>query len=91
MKTTLDYLHELTIRHPELTSDNKLALYLGITRQAISLYRKGQSMSVSVALKMAHALDIDPAEPVLSTLYHQASTDVERKFWADLLDEVNRT
>lgn len=85
MKTTLDYLSLLTEKHPRLTSDNKLAIYLGVTRQAISQYRKGQSMSVAVALKVAKALDIDPTEPVISTLYAQAGTDEERSFWRCLL------
>lgn len=82
MKTTLDYLQAVTTRHAEkIRNDNQLAGYLGVTRQAISQYRKGQSMSVGVALKVAAALDIEPTGPVFSTLYHQASTDAERAFW----------
>jgi predicted transcriptional regulator len=86
MKTTTDYLSDLTKQHPELTSDNKLAIFLGITRQAISQYRKGQSMSVAVALKVARALKIDPADPVFSTMYAQAATDEEREFWRQMLE-----
>lgn len=82
MKTTLDYLQAVTTKHAEkIRNDNTLAQFLGVTRQAISQYRKGQSMSVGVALKVARALDIDPEGPVFSTLYNQATTPEEKDFW----------
>lgn len=84
MKTTLDYLQAVTAKHPErIKNDNTLAAFLGITRQAVSQYRKGQSMSVAVALKVAHALDIEPAGPVFSTMYFQATTKEEKEFWIE--------
>lgn len=84
MKTTLDYLQLVTNQDAEkITNDSKLAQHLGVTRQAISLYRKGQSMSVAVALKVAQVLNIEPTGPVFSTLYHQALTEEERAFWLE--------
>jgi transcriptional regulator with XRE-family HTH domain len=84
MKTTLDYLQAITTTDPEkIKNDNQLAIRLGVTRQAISQYRKGQSMSVGVALKVARLLQIDPTGPVLSTMYHQAGTEEERAFWLE--------
>lgn len=84
MKTTLDYLQAITNTDPErIKNDNQLAIRLGVTRQAISQYRKGQSMSVGIALKVARLLKIDPTGPVISTMYHQAGTEEERDFWLD--------
>ena len=82
MKTTTDYLDLVQMKFGEETrSDNRLAGKLGVTRQAISQYRKGQQMSVGVALKIAAALELDPAEPVCATMYHQSATEEEREFW----------
>jgi predicted transcriptional regulator len=90
MKTTLEFLQEMReTAGADLSSDNKLALFLGITRQAISQYRKGQQMSVAVALKVARALDIDPAEPVFCTLYAQAQSNEEKEFWKEVLDRIS--
>lgn len=85
MKTTTDYLDMIQQQYGEETrNDNRLATKLGVTRQAISQYRKGQQMSVAVALKVADLLGIDPAEPVFASLYHQAATQQEREFWTRL-------
>jgi predicted transcriptional regulator len=84
MKTTLDYLQAVTNTDPEkIKNDNQLAIRIGVTRQAISQYRKGQSMSVGVALKVAALLRIDATGPVLSTMYHQAGTEEEQAFWLE--------
>lgn len=80
MKTTLDYLQLITERE-KIKNDSQLAKRLGVTRQAISLYRRGQSMSVSVALRVATALAIEATGPVFSTMYHQAVTEDEKAFW----------
>lgn len=91
MKTTIDYLSAVQKMHPDLTSDNKLAKHLGLTRQAISNYRRGQSMSVLVALKIAMILGIDPMEPVAATMAHQAGTREEQLFWFRWYEDTRET
>lgn len=91
MKTTIDYLSAVQKKHPDLTSDNKLAKYLGLTRQAISNYRRGQSMSVLVALKIAVILDVNPMEPVAATMAHQAGSEEEQMFWFKWYEDVRET
>lgn len=91
MKTTLDYMSDVTKKYPDLTSDNRLAKHLGLTRQAVSNYRRGQSMSVLVALKIAKLLDIDPMEPVAATLAAQSPTELERVFWTRWYEDHRET
>lgn len=83
MKTTLDYLNEVISKHSGIENDNQLALFLGITRQAIYQYKSGQNMSVLVAIRVASALGINPMEPVSATLCAQAKTEEEQIFWAE--------
>jgi predicted transcriptional regulator len=91
MKTTIDYLSAVQAKHPELTSDNKLAQQLGLTRQAISNYRRGQSMSVQVALRVAIILELNPMEPVAATMAHQAGSREEQLFWFRWYEDTRET
>lgn len=90
MKTTLDYLNEVIRKHSGIENDNQLALYLGITRQAVHQYKTGQNMSVLVALKIAADLEIPPLEPVAATLCAQARTEQERQFWREVYELAGR-
>jgi len=91
MRTTLDFLNEVVKRNAEvITSDSALAKFLGITRQAIHQYKKGQNMSVLVALKVAKALEIHPMEPVAATLHAQAESEEEKAFWLDAYEQHRR-
>lgn len=83
MKTTLDYLNQVLAKHREIENDNQLAIFLGITRQAIHQYKDGRNMSVLVAIKVAMALGINPMEPVSATLCAQAKTREEYDLWAE--------
>lgn len=84
MKTTLDYMNEVIQKHSEICNDNQLAVFLGITRQAVYQYKQGQNMSVLVALKIAADLCIEPLEPVAATMYAQARSEEERQFWTTM-------
>jgi len=88
MKTTLDYLNEVIKRRGDIGNDNQLALYLGITRQAVHQYKNGQNMSVLVAIKVARCLCIEPVETVSATLYAQAKSEDEKQFWKELYEEA---
>lgn len=90
MKTTLDYLNQVIKQQTEITNDNQLALFLGITRQAIHQYKNGQNMSVLVAIKVARCLSLNPLETVSATLCAQAKTEEEKQFWRDLYLEATR-
>lgn len=90
MKTTLDYLNQVIKKQVGIENDNQLAVYLGITRQAIHQYKQGQNMSVLVAIRVAFALEITPLETVAATLYAQAKTDIERDFWREQYEEAKR-
>lgn len=91
MKTTLDYLNEVIRRQQGcIGNDNQLALFLGITRQAVHQYKNGQNMSVAVALRVAKCLSLDPVETVSATMYAQAKTEEERIFWQTLHQGASR-
>lgn len=86
MKTTLDYLNEVIQRHAEICNDNQLALFLNITRQAVYQYKRGQNMSVEVALKIADILCIQPLETVAATMYAQARSKEAQQFWETIYE-----
>lgn len=88
MKTTVDYLNEVIKKAGTVENDNQLALHIGITRQAIYQYRRGQNMSVEVAIRVAEKLGIDPLETVAATLHAQAKNAVEIAFWAELYQHL---
>lgn len=83
MKTTLDYLNMVISQNEGISNANQLALFLGVTRQAIYQYQGGQNMSVLVALKLSKILNIHPMGPVAATMYAQAKTQEEKDFWAE--------
>lgn len=64
-----------------LRYDANIAQALGVSRTTMSGYRKGNCMSVLVAVKMAELLDMTPMETISATMYHQAKTEEEKDFW----------
>lgn len=65
-------------------SDAALAHALGCSRQSISQHRHGKhNMSIRTALTIARILEVNPMIVIATTMYHQATTDEERKFWTD--------
>lgn len=90
MKTTLDFLNEVVRRHPdEINSDAQLARFLGVKRQAVLNYKRGQNMSVLIAIRVAKILQINPMATVAATLHAQSQNDEEREFWRELYEENN--
>jgi predicted transcriptional regulator len=81
IKRTIYYIHEIMEMRKDIKTDAALARELGITRQAISQYRAGQSMNVYVAVKLARLLGLNPMETISATMYEQAKTEEEKKFW----------
>jgi predicted transcriptional regulator len=84
IKTTQNYLDEITRQHEDLRSDAALGRVLGVTRQAVYQYRRHTSMSVYVAVRIAMVLDIDPMETIAAAMYEQARGEEYKQFWGDL-------
>lgn len=89
--TAADYLDTILERSLDsdrtLRYDANIAQALGVTRATMSQYRKGTCMSVLVAVKVAQLLDLSPMATISATMYHQAKTDTERKFWSSLYQD----
>lgn len=90
MKTTTNYLDEILLVHPELKNDSRLAELLSISRQAVSQYRTGKSMSVIVAVRVARLLHLNPMETISATMAAQATTEAERSFWTAEYDHAHK-
>jgi predicted transcriptional regulator len=80
---TIFYIDEILIRRPAIKTDAALARELGITKQAIGIYRQGGAMNVYVAVRIARMLDLNPMETISATMHQQAKTEAERQFWRD--------
>lgn len=81
MKTTIDYLDKIKEKH-KLSSDYKLAKYLGLTTTAIGYYRKKKStMDDYTALKVAEALGIDPMEVIAMANAERTKSPEVKKAW----------
>ncbi|WP_080492206.1 helix-turn-helix domain-containing protein [Burkholderia ubonensis] len=81
MKTTVQYLDALKKRL-DLPSDYAAAKVLGVTRQAVSKYRNGQSVfDEATAIRAAELLDLDPLE-VISACKAESAPDARvRRVW----------
>lgn len=77
-KEWLDRIHKET----ELNSDYKIAAAWGISRQAISKYRKPEkTFSDEVALKVAKLLNENPMKVIASQSLIRAKNDEVKMFW----------
>lgn len=86
MKTTLDFL-EAVSRKLGGASDYAIAKELGISRSAISKYRRDQgTFDDDTAVKVARILDIDPAPVLLAAHAERMKTPEARNVFAALAD-----
>jgi transcriptional regulator with XRE-family HTH domain len=82
MKTTLELIADLKAKH-DLESDYAIAKLLGITKNAVSLYRNGKAyMGDEVALKVADLLDLDPAYVITCMHAEREKTQALKKIWS---------
>lgn len=88
MKTTIDFLNAVkTVR--ELTSDYQLAKFLGVTASSISLSMSGRTyLGDETAIKVADALEIDPAQVIASVHYERAKKAEEKAVWKEILERL---
>ncbi|WP_080497635.1 helix-turn-helix domain-containing protein [Burkholderia ubonensis] len=81
MKTTVQYLDALKKRL-DLPSDYAAAKVLGVTRQAVSKYRNGQSVfDEATAIRAAELLDLDPLEVIAACKAESAPDARVRRVW----------
>lgn len=83
MKTTLEYLDEMK-RRAGIESDYAAAKLLRITTQAVSRYRTHlQTFDVTIALKVANVLGVEPMEVIAATNYERSKDAETRALWRD--------
>lgn len=91
MRTTLEFLNEVVGMHPDkINSDAQLARFLRVKRQAILNYKRGQNMSVLVAIRVAKILQVHPMETVAATLHAQSASEEEKEFWLEQYEKYKR-
>lgn len=84
MLTTIDFLEAIKTRH-NVTSDYALAKYLGLTRSAISKYRNTKTaFDETMALRVAEALEIDPAYVLACVSFERANCTEAKEAWQRL-------
>lgn len=84
MKTSAEYLDAIKAKQ-SLSSDYAVSKALGISRQRITAYRKGDdSFSDETAAKVAELLDADPEEVVIAAHAERAKDERTRALWARL-------
>lgn len=88
MKTTIEFLDELEARLGGIT-DYAVAPFLGITRSAVSRYRKGKDfLGDSTAIRVAELLEIDPAVVLASVHFERAKKDAEKAVWKEIFEKL---
>jgi transcriptional regulator with XRE-family HTH domain len=70
--------------------DNDIAEATGVTRQTLTRYRAGKTMSVIAAVKFAKLLNIHQMEVVAASMYHQSKTEEDRKLWEETYEEYRK-
>ena len=88
MKTIIDYLDAAKA----ITgSDNKTAKALGITQGHLNNFRRGQSISDDLCLKLADLLDVDPLEVIAAKNAERTKSPEMRKRWQDIFKSIAAT
>lgn len=88
MKTTIDFLTAVKTAKG-LTSDYQLAKFLGLTQSSISLSMTGRTyLGDESAIKVAEALEIDPAQVIASVHYERAKKAEEKAVWKGILEKL---
>lgn len=86
--TTLFFLNAVRALHG-LGSDYQLAKFLGLPQTTISNYRTGRSlMTEGICLKIARALDLNPAIVLLSVAHEREKNPEVKQAYLDTLDKV---
>jgi transcriptional regulator with XRE-family HTH domain len=86
---TLEYLAACKKRLG-IESDYALAKALGVSQQAVSSYRSGNSkINDDVALTVAEILDVNPLQVIAAANAERAKTDEQRARWTGLMEKFS--
>ena len=84
MKSTCDYLDDLKAKY-QISSDNKLSDFLGLTRSAISTYRTGRSWpDDDLCLRIAELLEIDELQFIATVRGERTRDEKVKTFWTKI-------
>ena len=88
---SVEFLDAVRARHG-LTSDRKLAQFLGINQGRVSLYRTGQrKLDPEACIKVARALELSPEYVLASVQAERAKRTEHRRIWQRLAELAKRT
>lgn len=89
MNTTIELLDAVKARRG-LASDYALAKVLGVTQQAVSGYRAGNSaISDDVALTVAEILQLHPLQVIAAANAERAKTAEQKARWTALMEKFS--
>lgn len=77
---TNQFLNKVAQRH-DLQSDYQIAKKIQVSRQQISLYRKGATFGDNVAIRVAALLDMDPAYVLACTAAERSKEQATKDAW----------
>lgn len=84
MHTTNELLDQVKAKH-HVTSDYKLALFLGMSKQSMTNYRHGRtSLSDPIAERVAELLDLDPGYVAACMQSERSATEQSKRLWANV-------
>lgn len=86
--TSLEYL-EAVMERLGITSDYALAARLGVTRSAVSKFRKGAVFGDDVALTVAEILQLNPLVVIAAANAERAKTPESRARWEGLMEKFS--
>ena len=90
MKKTYEYVQDALDKLGDL-SDRKKAEQLKISPQALSDYKKGNSVMDDYAcIVVAEYLGIDPLEIIAAANMEREKSQVKRDFWADFRKKIGQ-
>ncbi|WP_137940254.1 hypothetical protein [Chitinivorax sp. B] len=88
MLTTLDWISALKTTLC-ISSDYGIAKHLGISKHAISKYRrKNEAFGPKTAEKVAEVLQVDPAILFASSEYERAKSNSEKDVWQGIYEKI---
>lgn len=81
MKTIENYLNDLKNK---LGSDYAIAKAIGITKQSVSIIRKGGGIKDETAIKIAELLEVDENEVLLAAVIERCKEENTKKVWENI-------
>lgn len=83
MKTIVPYIEKVKTRF-KIDSYGKTMVYLGMQKQAWTAIQKGQGVSEKNAIRIGHAIGVDPLEIMAISMALKAKNRESRDIWLKL-------